>query len=132
MNKAEFCKLTGLEYHNLSEANFDIINTVYAYHPIISNVKGKKEIADLYKRGGMGIIKDMLDTAEALADAESRMQTNSVLMENLVADQKKELDRLKQDHRDARDDIINDTAGAQERIREITADFKFYEIPFTG
>jgi hypothetical protein len=124
MNKQEFCELTGLEYHNISEDNFNVINTVYAYHPVISDVHGKEEIAALYKKGGMGIIRDLLATASEIAEAESRIQQNNVLLENLESEQKKEMDFVIQRQRDAVQDIKSDTYAACNRIAEINETYK--------
>ena len=49
----------------VSDADYTIIERVYAFHPVISNTKGKQQIADLYKIGGMRVIKDMVATADA-------------------------------------------------------------------
>lgn len=61
--KNEFEKLTGKE---VSPDEYGIIEMVYAFHPSISNVEGKQQIADLYKIGGMPLMKNMLETAEIM------------------------------------------------------------------
>jgi hypothetical protein len=52
----------------VSDADYAIIERVYTFHPVISNTKGKQQIVDLYKIGGMRVIKDMIPTAERGAD----------------------------------------------------------------
>ena len=49
----------------VSDADYAIIERVYTFHPVISNTKGKQQIVDLYKIGGMRVIKDMIPTADA-------------------------------------------------------------------
>ena len=40
-----------------------MIEFVYCYHPSIPAVEGKKQIAAIYKIGGMRLINDMVPTA---------------------------------------------------------------------
>jgi hypothetical protein len=120
MNKAEFTdRVPGLKYEDIDAENWDIINTVYAYHPIISDTNGKKEIADLYKKGGMGIMNDMYSTAKMLQDNESQIQRNSVVFEKMVKEHKDELDALLKKHRDELQVIKDDTATANEIMADI-------------
>lgn len=67
MNKQEFEARIGKE---VSNSNYEIIETVYTFHPCISETKGKDQIADLYTTYGMRIIKDMLKTACKAQDLE--------------------------------------------------------------
>ena len=62
MTKKEFEKLLGSE---VSEFDYALIETVYTWHPTISNENGKQEIATLFRIGGIRIIKDMYATAKA-------------------------------------------------------------------
>jgi hypothetical protein len=120
MNKAEFTdRVPSLKYEDLNAHDFKIINTVYAHHPMISDTNGKKEIADLYKKGGMGIMNDMYPTASELALHESNIQANNVALENLIAEQKKELARLIEQQGHAVNDLRNDNIAANTRILDI-------------
>lgn len=56
MMKCEFEKLIGKE---VSCEDYGIIDYVYTWHPVISNTNGKQQMADIYKIGGMLLIKDM-------------------------------------------------------------------------
>ena len=46
------------------ESDYDIIEYVYNFHPSIDEVHGKDDIANIYKIGGMRIIRDMEKTAK--------------------------------------------------------------------
>lgn len=58
----------------VSEKNYSIIEKVYTFHPAISNTEGKDQIAQIYKIGGMSIIRDMVKTAEVAAELEDEMR----------------------------------------------------------
>lgn len=99
MNKQEFCDRTTAKYEDLNETDWDIISTVYAYHPIISNVNGKDELAALYNQGGLGLLQDMYNTANAIQLNEMAIQKASVDLENMTKKHKanlKELDEIYQ------------------------------------
>ena len=66
--QSEFEKLIG---KRIESADYAVVEYVYMHHPVISNVTGKQQMADLYKIGGMAIIKDMVKTAK-LAEALER------------------------------------------------------------
>lgn len=59
MNKQEFEEKIG---GWISVEQYRDIEFVYTWHP---NVNGKEVIAQLYKLGGMRLIKDMMPTANA-------------------------------------------------------------------
>lgn len=46
--------------------DFDVIRTVYRYHPAIDDVFGREQIADLYANFGFSIIMDMLPRAQKM------------------------------------------------------------------
>lgn len=54
MTKQEFQKRIGAE---ISQKDYSIVEHVYTWHPSISEVEGKEQIAELYKSFGMPIIK---------------------------------------------------------------------------
>ena len=56
MTKQEFQKRIGAE---ISQKDYSIVEHVYTWHPSISEVEGKEQIAELYKSFGMPIIKNM-------------------------------------------------------------------------
>src|SRR5574337_1665107 len=58
MLQAEFTDLTGYEP---TAEQWEVITEVYGFHPLIPDVGGKKVFADLWARGGYGLICDMHD-----------------------------------------------------------------------
>lgn len=65
MMKHEFEERVGGE---ISDQNYEIIETVYTWHPAINEVGGKDQIATLYETGGMPLIKSMLEAANIMMD----------------------------------------------------------------
>lgn len=62
MLKEEFEERAG---RAVTDQEFKIINTVYVFHPSISDVSGKDQIAELYLSFGMTLLLDMFPTAKA-------------------------------------------------------------------
>ena len=52
--------MTDTKNLTISDSDYEIIETVYAFHPAISDVRGKEQIAWLYTTLGMAVINDML------------------------------------------------------------------------
>lgn len=64
-----------------TESEYKDIEFVYTFHPSISNTEGKTQIAQLYKIGGMRLIKDMLPTARKAQELDNKiMAANANLM----------------------------------------------------
>ena len=95
--------MTKQEFENwidgtVTPEDYAIIETVYTFHPSISNVNGKREISKIYGLpGGMRIIRDMLPTAKAFAalevkEAGIRAQITQLQRElDTIRDTRKEL-----------------------------------------
>ena len=45
----------------VSDEDYKLIEFVYQFHPVIRNVSGKDEVAELYKSFGMALFRDMED-----------------------------------------------------------------------
>ena len=60
MTKAEFEELVD---ENITPENYETIEYVYTWHPSITDQNGKREIATIYKIGGMRLIRDMVRSA---------------------------------------------------------------------
>lgn len=60
----------GLLKKDISQDDFVDVNYVYTFHPAISETEGKKQIAQIYKIGGMQLIRDMMPAAQEAADLE--------------------------------------------------------------
>lgn len=84
MMKNEFEKLIGKE---VSSSEYETIEMVYTFHPSISNTKGKQQIADLYKIGGMPLMKNMLETAEIMKGLEDEEREIKAALQK-IADRK--------------------------------------------
>lgn len=69
MMKSEFEDRIGWA---VTSQEFEIISTVYTFHPSISDCNGKEEIAELYTRFGMELILDMYPTAVKAQNFENR------------------------------------------------------------
>jgi len=70
MMKHEFEALIGKK---IDGHEYDIIQTVYQWHPAISNTDGKRQIADLYLSLGMLVIVDMLERAQKIGLLEQKI-----------------------------------------------------------
>ena len=124
MNKQEFCeRVKTVKYEDIDSTDWDVINTVYAYHPMISDVKGKDEIAALYKKGGLGILKDMFGTAKDIADNESKIQRNVVALENLKKAQKIEMNELVAAHHLAVQELISANIVCKQNLKVIAEEY---------
>jgi hypothetical protein len=124
MNKSEFTHRAKLDFNAITEEEWLAINTVYTWHPMISDVNGKKEIAALYNRGGIGIIKNMLLTALELETHYSNLQAYLVERENLQEVQAEEKERMERRHANEKQDIRIKNLKSNDRIREIENSFK--------
>lgn len=61
MCKEEFQNLVGME---VSDEDYAIIEKVFLFHPVVSEVSGKEEVAELYKSYGIVVFHDMFPRAE--------------------------------------------------------------------
>lgn len=80
MMKEEFEKISGVQ---VTPEEYEIINTVYTWHPTIENCGGKEMIAELYNLGGMRLIKDMLPTAKKIKGLDLDIINVRSLLHNL-------------------------------------------------
>jgi hypothetical protein len=85
MTKQEFEQRLGWA---VSENEYRKIETVYTFHPSISETAGKDQITYLYKTFGMRIIEDMLPTA-----------TNASALQDKIRDAKIRLDLLMNEYK---------------------------------
>ncbi len=70
MTKQEFEERIG---KTISDSDYRVVETVYTFHPVIDNVLGKDQIAELYKIGGMRVMRDMLESAKTAMEIESNI-----------------------------------------------------------
>ncbi len=71
MSKEEFEDLIS---QALSDRDFEIIETVYLYHPAIRDASGKEELAELYKSFGMTIFYDLVGRAKRNQDLADQLR----------------------------------------------------------
>ena len=72
MMKQEFEKLANISIP-LDQCEYEVIETVYGFYPGIHHVKGKEQVAELYKTHGIRIFEDMLKRAETARDIEDKI-----------------------------------------------------------
>ncbi|WP_343250608.1 hypothetical protein [Diplocloster hominis] len=65
--------LPGETAPSITNKEFEAIEKVYQYHPSISDVDGKEQIASFYANYGMAIIMDMLPRAELMEVKEKQL-----------------------------------------------------------
>ena len=104
MSKDEFIKLVGIEWDDLSDNDYEVIEYVYSRHPAINS---KEDIANIWNLpNGMMIIRDMVETA--------------TLYEMVERKYYKAMDALNK-AREAMEDIKN---GRMEYVKEYLESFK--------
>ncbi len=89
MIKEEFRDLVGLE---VSDEDYAVIEQVYQFHPAVSEVSGKEEVAELYKSFGMSVFYDMLPRAERNRELERRLHKAQAEADRI----KQEMEKLHQ------------------------------------
>lgn len=57
----------------VSDEDYKLIEFVYQFHPLIRNVSGKDEVAELYKSFGMALFRDMEPRAKKAKEVEEKM-----------------------------------------------------------
>lgn len=67
-----------------SDADYAVIEYVYTYHPVISNVGGKKQIAVIFQEGGMSVINDMKYRAKKAEEFECRIASARIELDKYI------------------------------------------------
>ena len=80
--QSEFEKLIG---KHIDTDDYKVIEYVYTWHPVIDPVHGKQQIAELYKIGGMCVIKELVKTAKCAIRIERHIRELKDELENLQA-----------------------------------------------
>ena len=71
MTKAEFEQRIGAQ---ISRQDYNIVEAVYMWHPLIPNAGGKDKIAELYKLGGMTLMQDMFARAQQIEQKDTNLR----------------------------------------------------------
>lgn len=102
MTKQEFKSLTTRDF---TDKEYETIETVYTFHPSISETEGKKQIANLFDNFGFRIIADMLPTAVKARE-----------YEGLIAKKRHELEELQE----AYNELKNPSAATREPVTSVS------------
>lgn len=87
----ELRKASGDALTTVTSEQYHAIEQVYTFHPAISEIDGKKQIAMLVKTFGMAIIYDMLPRAEKA----EQMENELLQMKQAVANKEQQLRELR-------------------------------------
>lgn len=68
----------------VSDEDYKLIEFVYQFHPVIRNVSGKDEVAELYKSFGMTLFRDMEPRAKKAKEVEEKMTSCRLEIETLT------------------------------------------------
>ena len=71
MTKQEFEQRIGAQ---ISRQDYNVVEKVYMWHPLIPNACGKDKIAELYKLGGMMLMQDMFARAQQIEQKDSDLR----------------------------------------------------------
>lgn len=87
VEKAAPKEVTGepVKVKQLTDKEYKLIEYVYQFHPAISEINGKRQIARLYVEFGMGIIRDMLPRAEVMQKLENEQRKAKAELERITA-----------------------------------------------
>lgn len=68
----------------VSDEDYKLIEFVYQFHPVIRNVSGKDEVAELYKSFGMALFRDMEPRAKKAKEVKEKMTSCRLEIETLT------------------------------------------------
>lgn len=80
MMKHEFEKRIGNE---ISDKVYETVELVYNWHPAIDAIKGKDQMATIYKTGGVTLINEMVETARMMESLDGERRALVLKMEEL-------------------------------------------------
>lgn len=83
MNIVEWAEKTHRNPERISDVEWEVVEIVYCSHPAIPDVGGKDVIANLWKVGKLGIIREMLPVARECMELEEKIQRCNVEIDNL-------------------------------------------------
>ena len=102
MQKQEFEQRINAE---ISAEDYSVVEYVYTWHPSIPDLFGKDRIAEIYKFGGMGLIRSMVESAK--------------IAENYT----RNIDQL----RSRRDSLRNELARVEKDIADLQEKLEYYK-----
>lgn len=98
MTKSEFEILID---GTVTDEEYELIETVYMWHPAIRNASGKEEVAELYKSFGLMIFKNMYPRAVKLKEINEEIRSLNRAKDRLAM----ERERLKKGSEEHGDNI---------------------------
>lgn len=98
MMKSEF---EDLIHGSVTDEEYELIETVYMWHPAIRTTSGKEEVAELYKSFGLIIFKDMFQRAMKLKEINEEIRSLNRAKDRLAM----ERERLKKGSEEHGDNI---------------------------
>lgn len=87
----ELCKKRDVDSKKLTDEEYANIETVYMYHPTMSN---KDQIVDTYCMGGLGAVSEKLDVALQMQRLEELIQSAENKLRALKAQRQAVLSRF--------------------------------------
>lgn len=75
-----------------TDDEWELVTTIYTFHPSISEVVGKKQIAKLWDIGGVRLMADMVKTAERVRSIEEHIAEHRAF----IADYERQLQDIKE------------------------------------
>lgn len=82
MTKSEFEYLI---HGSVTDEEYELIETIYMWHPAIRNTSGKEEVAELYKSFGIVIFYDMYPRAMKLKEIDEEIRSLNRAKDSLIA-----------------------------------------------
>lgn len=82
MMKTEF---EDLIHGSVTDEEYELIETIYMWHPAIRNTSGKEEVAELYLSFGLVIFKDMYPRAMKLKEIDEEIRSLNRVKDSLIA-----------------------------------------------
>ena len=86
MTKSEFEYLI---HGSVTDEEYELIETIYMWHPAIRNTSGKEEVAELYLSFGLVIFKDMYPRAMKLKEIDEEMRSLNRAKDRLAAERER-------------------------------------------
>lgn len=116
MMQSEWEQMTG---QPTTIQEWDVVHTVYQWHPMIGDVDGKKQLLALYKLGGIGLLRDMLTTANRAYELSSHEDELDRQIEALDAEKV----RVMQEFDEKRRQIVATRHACRQAQREMEKSF---------
>lgn len=68
----------------VSDEDYKLIEFIYQFHPVINEISGKEQVAELYKSFGIVIFRDMESRAKKAKELEEKIRSARLTLEHLT------------------------------------------------